>query len=318
VIGVFVFLLKAAAVLLILFLVLGWFQSFHPAFDSFSHFRQIAGAGLLIVTIFLLLVAPWGWAAVAVVAVIVSVVMSHPYLPGVGPSTSPPEEHAETLRIMQFNLRFNNAEIDKIAAAILSEEADLVLMQELTPLNFDLLDRLKKWFPYQLECNSKSHGSVALVSRHPFAKLEPQGCLRKLGFIHARLVIDGRSLTVAGFHSKWPWPDRQFFQIEALEETIGQLEAPLVLAGDFNAAPWSAVVNRVANLSHTRIVSGAILSWKPMWKGRRDVLPPILPLDQIMASDEFIPVARKRVQDGGSDHLPILTEFVWKEDVQAN
>lgn len=313
--GFLIFLIKSAAVLLILFLALGWFQNLHPAFDSFSHFRQIACVALLFTTLLLLLAASWVWAGVSVLTLVVSVALAYPYLSGLGPPTKAVVTPQRSLAVMQFNLRFNNGEIDKIAKAILSEEADVVLMQELTPLNFGLLAKLQDRFPYQLECNSKSNGSVALVSRHPFAKPGKQDCLRKLGFVHARLDVDGREITVAGFHSKWPWPDRQFFQIGALDETIGRLESPLILAGDFNAAPWSAVVKRVAGLARTQIVKGTILSWKPMWKGRRDVLPPVLPLDQIMASDELIPVSRKRVQDGGSDHLPVLTEFVWKGDL---
>lgn len=313
-----VFLLKTTAIGLTVLLALGWLQDMHPAFDSFSHFRQVFCVALAAVTLLLLFFAPWIWATLSIASLAVSLMLSYPYLPGFGPRAKAAETSERSLKIMQFNLRFNNRDIDAIATAILSEEADVVLMQELTPANFDLLDFLSERFPYQLECNSKVNGSVALVSRHPFVKLGQQQCLRKLGFVHAQLVVDGRELTVASFHSKWPWPDRQFFQIGALEETISKLKSPLILAGDFNAAPWSAAVQRVAKLSNTTVLRGAPLSWKPMWKDRRDVLPPLLPLDQIMASNDFIPVARRRMRDGGSDHLPVLTKFVWKEDVQAN
>ncbi|MGI9355441.1 MAG: endonuclease/exonuclease/phosphatase family protein [Rhizobiaceae bacterium] len=307
-----VFLLKTTAIGLIALLALGWLQNLHPAFDSFSHFRQVFCVALAAVIVLLLFFAPWFWVTLSVASLAVSLMLSYPYLPGFNVHASKTKATASSVKIMQFNLRFNNRKIDAIAAAILSEEADVVLMQELTPANFGLLDMLKDRFPYQLECNSKVNGSVALVSQHPFATLSQQDCMRKLGFVHAQLNVSGRELTVASFHSKWPWPDRQFFQIGALEETISNLSSPLILAGDFNAAPWSAAVQRVARLSGTTVLRGALLTWKPIWKDRRDILPPLLPLDQIMASGEFIPIDRRRVKDGGSDHLPVLTEFHWK------
>ncbi len=312
-----VLLLKLTAGALILFLMLGWFQDFHPAFDSFSHFRQPACLSLFLVTMGLLFVAPLGWAASAAATLVVSLALSYPYLPGFGPPAQT-TENADTLKVMQLNLRFNNDEIDTMAKAILSEDADVVLLQELTPLNFSILDKVKEKFPYQFECNSRSSGSVGLLSRHRFAATGRRNCLRKLGFIHARLQIGSRQVTVAGLHSKWPWPQRQYFQFGKLETTIGELQHPLIVAGDFNAAPWSAAVHRIAGFSKTTVLHGSILSWKPAFKGRRILTPPLLTLDQIMASGEFVPVARRRLQDGGSDHLPILTEFVWRDEDQTS
>ncbi len=312
-----ILLLKVVAATLIFFLAVGWFQNFHPAFDSFSHFRQLVCVALILVTGLLVFLAPWFWAAASAVTVIISLSLSYPYLPYLGPVADNIRGSGNTLKIMQFNLRFNNDDITAMAAAILSEEADLVLVQELTPLNFSILDRVKERFPYQLECNSRSRGSVGLLSRHPFAVLGKQDCLRKLGFIHARLQIGTKEITIAGFHSKWPWPRRQHFQIGALEEIVSDLQKPLILAGDFNSAPWSAAVQRVARLSQTQVVTGSLLSWRPVFKSRGFSAPLMLSLDQIMASEDLIPVARRRLQDGGSDHLPILTEFVWREDVQA-
>lgn len=300
-----------AAIGLVLLLVAGWFQNIHPAFDSFSHFRHLFAALLFADAFLLLFVAPPIWSLGSAAVLAVTVWLSAPYLPWSGLDSQ--KTAADTIRVLQFNLRFNNTQLAELADSIRASDADVVLLQEVTRQNIGVLSVLKDSFPHQLECSAFRVGSVALLSRFPLVKDGSPLCSRFEGFLSARLAIGSRKLTVASFHSKWPWPGGQEAQLAGLADRFANLPRPAVLAGDFNAAPWSAAVQRVARQAALTIVPGLKLTWRPRTNSSGSFLPALLSLDQIMASSELLPVARDAAGDSVSDHLPVMTEFVWRD-----
>lgn len=303
-------LVKLAALGLSMLLVLGWMQSIHPAFDSFSHFRHIFAGLLLVVTLILVFIAPLKWAAGCVAVLATTIWLTSPYLPWT--RLIPTEPEADTIRIVQFNMRFNNKQVEELARIIHSTGADVALLQEMTRNNIEILSRLKDAYPHQLECIAFSVGSVAMMSRFPLVPDTTPICSRFDGFLSARLLAGDRELTVANLHTKWPWPGEQAKQLDSLAERFSKLEKPAVLAGDFNAAPWSAAVRHVANLSGLTIVPGLKLTWRPRTSRSGSALPALLSLDQIMASEDLQPVRRWTIANNVSDHLPVITEFAWR------
>lgn len=304
-------------------LVLGWFQSAHPALDSFSHFRMVF-APILVLAMPLLWFARLRkllWAGVAVV--LVSVALSAPYLPGFerGFAVASLTGDKPKLRVVQMNLRFDNRTPLDAAAIVADAKADIIILQEVTRYTESVLATLRPTHPTQITCHTNRVGSVAILSRYRLDPVLAPDCRRWQGFAQATLRLpdrfgDSKSVTVASFHSHWPWPRRQAAQLARLESTFQRLPGPLIFAGDFNSAPWSAAVQRLAKWTNTQVVSGLHLTWAPRSLRRtpdwlRPFSFPLLPIDHILHSRHFAPADRERLGHGGSDHYAVVTDFVF-------
>ncbi len=304
-------LLSAGSAGLIVLLAAGWLQNVHPAFDSLSHFRLHFSAALFCLLPILIMLRYWILGGAGIIAIALSLFLTAPYLPNFATMSSQASGSGQQpiIRLVQMNLRFNNKTPQRAADAIRLGDPDILLLQEVTEKTVVVLDAFLPTHPHQLACHRFGVGSVAIASRFPFADQESKYCAPTFGFASAQLRMGEQVLHVASFHSLWPWPFRQARQINYLSEHFKALRHPLVLAGDFNASPWSAAVQSVAEKSRTRVAKGMLMSWAPRQLAVKEWLGPILPIDQVMTSPRFKILSRTRLGDGGSDHFPILTQL---------
>src|SRR5262249_7173579 len=152
-------------------------------------------------------------------------------------------------------------------------------------------------------------GGNAVLSRRPFVGEAPGRCQNKGSLAVADVDFGGRTLQVAALHLGWPWPSEQPSQLEQLRPDLAALGNTALLAGDLNAATWSATVRRVerdAGLTHVAGIG-------PTWLDRRlpDVLRPYvgLPIDQVFSKGDVAILSVRTLDSVGSDHLPVLVEF---------
>ncbi|MEE9314618.1 MAG: endonuclease/exonuclease/phosphatase family protein [Rhizobiaceae bacterium] len=304
--------LKGGAFVLIFTLMLGWLQDYHPAFDSLSHFRLHFAVLLSAASIFLVLFRKWKLAVVSLATVLISLWLTIPFLPNFG-SNRPDDGTFENrvpanFSVVQFNMRYNNNDLDAAIKSLRSVDADVYLLQELTNRNLRVFKELKKTHPYQLECISYVVGSVALASRHPFVAGGEQNCSRFDGVVSAQILVGKTTLTIASVHLRWPWPYNQRKQVARLKEPLSRLNKPLILAGDFNAAPWSHVINQIGKITAAKPMAGMVLSWSHRLIKKTFGIGPTLPIDHIYYKG-LIPISRKVLAEAGSDHYPIHTLF---------
>jgi len=309
--NIFWLAMRMGALCLVSVCIAGWLQEMHPAFDSLSHFRLHFAALLALLAVVFLLGGKWLGCAVSCLVAGISLALSAPYLPGLErgfADGSTGEKPA--FSVVQMNLRFNNATPQRASKILQQADADVYLLQEVTRKTTRVLDDLRASHPHQISCHNRVFGSVAIVSRLPPGRPHKSACLRALGYAQAEFMVGNRQVMFATLHTKWPWPERQGRQIERLRTTLDQLKAPLILAGDFNAAPWSAVVARIARYTNTLPVTGLKLTWAPRFVEFNTTIGALLPIDHILHSREIVPVSRTVLGDGGSDHFPVLTNLV--------
>jgi endonuclease/exonuclease/phosphatase (EEP) superfamily protein YafD len=86
------------------------------------------------------------------------------------------------------------------------------------------------------------------------------------------------------------------------------------MAGDCNAVPWSAAVRRVAALGGLTVMPSAGPSW--IHRTLPDFLRRYagLPIDQVFSKGAVTILSSTRLEDTGSDHLPVMVEFSLKQD----
>lgn len=294
---------------LALAIILGWLGAIHPVLDSFSHFRLHLCFAFLVLLIFgFRRITGRQWIA-SILVFAISGWLTYPHLPGFGDA---PRHAPASLKLAQMNLYFRNQDLPTTGKQLESLDVDFIVLQEVTAATAVILENLKTKYPYQQNCKYRSIGSVAIVSKHPFAIGSQSQCARAFGYSDRSFDVDGRIITVAAYHSFWPWPGRQHRQISLIESKLKNLNGPVLLAGDFNAAPWSYAAKRIARLSATMIAPGLQLTWLPQNLGIEKLTKWFgLPLDNTSYSRNFTLQKRYALEYAGSDHRAVISEFSW-------
>lgn len=213
------------------------------------------------------------------------------------------------LRVISFNIWKDNEDSARVTRWLDKQDADVVILLE-APIgseNFD--ETLRGRYPYQFGCTRNGPCSTRIVSKWPalsvrhFADDDPEN-RRGLSALSARLSVAGSPVTIVATHMDRPWPlSRRDWRLPQMEAALRKAKAPIVLAGDFNSAPWTVSQSRIVAANDLTIASGGQRTW-PSWAPI-----PLLPLDQAYASPCVRAVQVKRGPPLGSDHLPLIMDF---------
>lgn len=273
-----IFILCALAV------IIGFVPWLHRATDTLSILRPAFGlmsiAGLLFVQSHI------GRLALAIAALTTLVTVIPPFLP---------QSAANELRLYSKNILASNSNTSALAKDIVEADPDVVMLQEVSTGNDGLLIELRKVFPHQHLCRFSGWSGIAVLSRHPFDG-EPR-CSTWRAIAAAPISFKGQRIWVASLHIPWPWPFESAEAEAAAETLLRSLDAPVVMAGDFNMPPWTQRVGRLARLSGTRLAGPARFTF-----ARRNIP---LPIDLALAPGGGS-VARRPLL--GSDHSGILAD----------
>jgi endonuclease/exonuclease/phosphatase (EEP) superfamily protein YafD len=304
----------AIALVLSLPLVAGFFASAHPALDSLAHFRVHLAVVMILFATLALGGSMWrqGLMAIAFGLAAIGTAIGIPAgLGQVHATFHPKDDAAPTYRLLQMNLRFDNAEPGKVLSMIGRTRPDIITLDEVSQMWAQKLDLLSSAYPHRIVCTMENAGGVAILSLRPFGKDQPARCLDGGVFAVADIDLGGRLVQVGALHLHWPWPFDQSAQIDRLAAPLGKMAGTAILAGDLNATPWSASARRVAEAGafHRVKVPG------PTWLYRR--LPEALrfaglPIDHIFAKGDVMVHSARTLEAAGSDHLPLLMEFSLK------
>lgn len=293
-------------------LVLGYWGRVHPAFDSLAHFRLHCAALLLVFAVPLVLAR--GWRRIgAMGAALALATMSATLLPatGAGPAAATPGDAGPArYRLLQLNLRYDNPTPKRVFALIGRTRPDVITLDEVSAMWREELKALEAAYPHRLICPPPAHiGGVAILSRRPFRHPSMTSCADRGAIGLATVDFGGAAVDVAALHLGWPWPFGQHRQIARVAPSLNRLGASAILAGDFNAAPWSVTARRVATAGGLTPLGGIGPTWmtpfvpEPLWRLAG------LPIDQIMTKGRVVPLSVRRLEPVGSDHLPVMLEF---------
>lgn len=242
-------------------LVLGYLGALHPALDSLAIGR--VGAGLVVIVMAPLAL---GWRGVIGAALVAGSLV--PLIPWDRGEAGP-------ITVYSKNLYFRNTQTAPIVADILEVAPDVVVLQEVATRQMGVLADLGAHYPHQFYCRTARWNGIAVLSR--FEILEGSAnCSPARAF--ARVQLDGPQgrFWVVGVHLEWPWPKQQALMVDISLPQITGLAGDVIVAGDFNTVPWSAVARRIGEVTGTRPLSPRLttfwLGWVP------------LPLDQVWAT----------------------------------
>ncbi len=292
--------------------VLGFFGTVHPAFDSFSHLRAHLAVAMAVLALPLLFT---GLRREGAVALLFAVMAFGTTLGGVQDYLSGNSARADPVSgarysLVQINLRFDNPEPKRILQMIAREKPDVITYEEAGEAWKPWLDILQGSYPYRLNCAWAEHTwGVGILSRRPFSENGRKDCVGDGLLAIASINFGGTDVNVAALHFSWPWPRRQPYQLRRVEPELQKLKGPLVIGGDLNAAPWSETVRRVEAASGARHMTGIGGTWLIRYLPAS--LAPYLglPIDQVFVSKEIEAPKASARPDAGSDHLPVRLDF---------
>lgn len=218
-------------------------------------------------------------------------------------------EHA-SLRLVTYNMYGFNLQGEQAAQWIIDQDPDFVILLEASPFNHEAIELLRKHLPYAYDCSAKGRCSTILFARIPAQKFWPHARgdadnRKALSALTAHFAIDGQAVPITAVHLEHPWPlDNQSSHLGELGDALASYGRGGIMTGDFNSAPWTFALRRLATKGDLRLVSGLKGSWPAHFPALLR-----LPLDQVYLG----PCAtRKSVRHGppfGSDHLPVVSDF---------
>lgn len=236
--------------------------------------------------------------AVAVVSVSVSLWSLWPHVDT--NTVNLDEDDPGVYTLHQHNLLLSNQLIDRFVWQIRRSWPDVMTLQEVGRHRKMLLDFFGSRYPNYQFCDY-SYGSVGVMVRDIGPRLA-SGCAQKAEMAWIQIMTEDGPVTFASIHLFWPWPMGQFGQRAILGPDLEALPRPVVLGGDFNNVPWSAIVDSLSDAADVDLLPGVTPSFSigGIW--------PRLRLDHVAippdAEGEAEVVAR-----GGSDHNGIVARF---------
>jgi endonuclease/exonuclease/phosphatase (EEP) superfamily protein YafD len=280
-----------------------WF----PALDIVNNGLPFLLAGTLIVFLLAALARSGLLAVLALLLVIIN--CTHFTLALEGGALDAAPGAARFLRVVTFNVWHHNDRIDDIAKFLSDSDADLVVMQEMTPDNWSKLRaELASGYPYSLgdyglvilsKYKITENGRVDRGGMPPWASL-------MLRF--AKIEVNGTALTFAGAHLARPfYPKLQDADVLTLVNFVRQQHGPLIVAGDFNMTPWTDKLTGFTQATGLKRYNTFHFTW-PLHEHGITVLP-FVAIDHVFASPGFANIATQAGPRLGSDHRPVIADI---------
>lgn len=296
------------ASLLLLLSIVAWLGFVHWLADVVALFVPYLAGGTAVLLLITAILRHRTGAVLAGLGLLLNLVPLVGYLRlgGTAVAASQPAD----VRLMVYNIYYQNNDLAAVVAEVAAHEPDVVFLME---YSFAIQAQIEAEFadyPYRLIEPSRMTSGVALFSRVPLtASTVYRFDDTRIPIIEVTFDVAGQVVTLVGGHP-WPpidrWANLHALQVADVQRVAEQVAGPLIVAGDFNAAPWSFALRQLqkaTGVQDTRRGLGGLTTWFGP--------PPVrLSLDHVFASDELAVQSYAYGQPGGSDHLPIIVDFL--------
>jgi endonuclease/exonuclease/phosphatase (EEP) superfamily protein YafD len=286
------------------------FGEFHWIGDAFALVTDYYIWILLLLLAAFIIIRAWRWVVVACVILAINGWSLTSYARAAG---SAPTDDERSLRIMMYNIYHRNPDLNGVIDEIKRHDPDVVFLMEYSDAIQQQIESAFAAYPHRLIRPSRMTMGLALFSRIPFESAEIHRFeATRIPIYQAEMIVHGTPITFIGGH---PWPPQpqwgQLHRNQMLEITriASRSSTPLIVAGDFNAAPWSYMMQNLsesANVENVRQQFDITKTWFPVpFFG--------LPLDHVLVSDEWRVLKYQYGNPGGSDHAPMIIDLLLLE-----
>jgi endonuclease/exonuclease/phosphatase (EEP) superfamily protein YafD len=249
--------------------------------------------------------------AAAVLTAVAVAVLAPTYVGG------PADPGGASLTVLTANVALGEADPQGVVAAVRDADADVLLLQELTPPLADRLTAagLDELLPHSVVEALPGADGVGLWSRHPLADEQRHPELT-FASVSARLVLgDGRpGPTVLTLHTAGPWPQSADDWVRDMAKTpdlLGRVAAgadahgsTVLVGGDFNATWGNAQFRALLQGGYRDAAEQLGAPWTTTFPSGWAV-PPVIGIDHVLVREAGAD-ALHTVEIPGSDHRGLV------------
>ena len=228
--------------------------------------------------------------------------------------TPPPAAHAPQLTLLTINLWSANRRVAAVDDLIRAAKPDIIIAQEAWAPWKQYFESLAPDYQVHAGCQYDSDCNVVILSR-----LRLVGAVAPLehGMAAIRLELPAGfgagSVDVLGVHLTRPASAAaRRGQLAQVRDVSRALAPSILVAGDFNATPWSWLRELDAAIPATRRTR-ALFTWPAPARAfgplRLRAPAAVAPIDHVYATEDWRLVEIRRGPDVGSDHYPIIARF---------
>lgn len=302
-------LVTSAGVLLCAATLFGFLGRFWWFFDLFSHFRVQYFAGLAVLGLILLVTRRRSIGALFLLLAAINLAQVLPLYFGAPSSASDPT------RLMLINVNAQSGDTGRVRRAVAESAPDILVLEEVNERWITELSDLRDTYPYSVVEPREDDFGVALFSKLPLLQSDVV-FIGSAGVpsIEATLGGKGEPLRILATHPLPPGgPDYSAWRNEQLQLMAERVDAsrPFLLVGDLNTTPWNFHFRQLLARSGLRD-SAVGFGVQPSWPTFNPLF--WIPLDHVLHSPCIIVTARKTGSDVGSDHYPVIVDFVASRD----
>ena len=236
-----------------------------------------------------------------------------PYLPlGQESLPSTPLTEAQKVTLLVLNVHRENTAYEKTIQLIEKTNADILVLMEIDKLwEKELATALKERYPISESVARDDNFGIALYSKVAMKKIDTVYMGKAVvPSLRTTLVLEGKEVVFWATHPLPPvsvdyWLQRNE-QLLLLAGKIIKDGRPAIVAGDLNSTPWSSWMRPLKNagLKDGSLGKGFHPTWPTVWPAALRI-----PIDHVFASDGVKILSKKVLEDVGSDHLPLWTEW---------
>lgn len=290
-------------------LLMGELGRWHWFADLFAQFRWQGVAGLAAAAILAALGRRKRAAGIAAVGTLIFAAMALPW-------RSAGEDAAVALRVASINLHLHNPDAAPLLAWLDRVDADVIVVQELTPALNAELSALRLRYPIQRSIVREDPFGIGIWSRLPGSSIEAlplAGVGSALPALRLQLTLAGEPLQLYGVHPPPPLGAElariQAEQFRQLRQLIAETPVPAAIVGDLNATPWG---QQFRLLRRAGLDDHGHAAWPPSWRPAMPWTVLALPLDHGLVQPPWQLSKRQCGPPIGSDHCPVLLELAIK------
>jgi endonuclease/exonuclease/phosphatase (EEP) superfamily protein YafD len=232
----------------------------------------------------------------------------------------PPATGRPPLRALLINVNTWHGNPAEVAAAIRRFRPDILVLEEVSAKWLADLGPVLADYRHAEQAPRNDNFGIALFSRYPFI----QSCLAFIGpaevpSVLAEIETPQGVCTVLATHPLPP-AGREYSrcrneQLAELPVWVKRASSPVLLLGDLNVTPWNYYFRRLlreAGLQDSARGRGV----QPTWPASNPLLR--IPLDHGLCSPEIRIVSREVGPPVGSDHFPVIVDFIIESGTREN
>ncbi len=222
-------------------------------------------------------------------------------------ATSAPDE----ITIYTANVLAGGGRPADVAASILANDPDIVVMQEIMPAFSEVIanDSRLDDYPHRSEAAREGRGGTVIWSRWPISDVTSPRVGGTRFLVNAKIDGPDGAFLMSGVHTTAPAQDWNVAnwheQFQALER-IDTDGLPHIIAGDFNATTDHQPMRRLLANGWTTAHEEKGCGFDATWPVDHGLPFAVYRLDHVLVTDDFEVLRVEFADPAGSDHKPVV------------